>query len=269
MQDINHKLNKNSEQILTIKRMLKLQRAHRPLVAAAYYMHALKDQSRDHWMQSMWRESMPSIDLFRVTTVPLTSPRVQSKMFEKLSDRQVYSNFLSHQKMWHAFVKNSSFEEEQWAIFMEDDAAFHPYVKGQQQKLKRVIEYLVMLGADDGFAYLGLCNQAFNTSEKYELCEPSIHVIQQRDQKYGIHYMRACGLCAHGYAVAKWRAMTLFEDIKSVCQFDYHFMDTFFNCFALSRGGFWLAGSDLTSHIDKGHYGILYQERDLGQSVNY
>jgi len=237
---------------------------------AGYYMNVPKDHKRNEWMQSIWAESFPSIQLNRVETVELSDPRVQEKKFSVSSDVQVYSNFFSHRKMWAEFV-NSSNDEEDWAIFMEDDVALHPSIRGQPERIQLAIDYLMQLGEEDGFVYLGICHDAFDTEWISQNCGSG--ASHQHDTS-GVRFVRACGGCAHGYMLAKWRARTLFDDMASKCDLNCincHFMDTLFGCWnTVQNQGLWLAGSNLTSHINGGHYGILYQERSLlGQSVLY
>lgn len=242
---------------------------------------------REKQLRVNFLESMPYLKLHRTDPVSLSDPRISNYRIEREDKQQVLSNLYSHVKMWDAFAQDEGAREDQWALFLEDDAAFHVRVRGHTRLVASIFNELFQLAKADEFGYFGLCKPYYYSWYEmlYNRCSTNSKESLMKD---GVLYERTCGNCAHAYAMTKRRARSMWRMLASrnytlssspciwdgkhlLNHFDYFiFMDRHLDCWSAEElGGVWLAGADLASNYDPGHLGILYQERSLGQSVHY
>lgn len=246
---------------------------------------------REASMYRVFNESLPFLNLLKVSTIPLTDPRIFSDSI--LSNRQVQSNLYSHVLMWNLFSE-SNFTDDSWALFLEDDVEFHPEVRGRPDLIYSIISEVVHLAHEVGFAYLGLCQPDFLPGDDQwvnQHCDRSkLPVV--KSTKNNIMYVVGCGHCAHAYVMTKWRSKIMWNTLMSrnltypsFCDRELLFpgrhrlsdniqrlfMDVHLYCWSVEISelhGAWLAGANLSSSIP-GHVGIMYQERSIGQSIQY
>lgn len=191
--------------------------------------------------------------------VPLTAPvLLDEKHFLKAdSVSTVVSNKYSHRSVMQRIAYDPSLSDNDWYFVFEDDVALMSPL--QPSQVPNLLHAAIKEAQSVGFFYMGLCAPQ---------CEGA-----RKDIGSGVSMQRCTGRCMHSYAVSKWRAAWLYDelslrlhDVKYVPASAYHYIDVLFHyAFQTYAVDQWplLVGSGLVSPQDWSHVGIIYQDRNL------
>lgn len=254
---------------------------------SVYYLNVPGENGikRHERIQRIFKQTLPEVKLTRFMTVPVNDSRIQKD--QAMVDKQVQSNLLSHTDAWKTFATDQSTQNNSWAVFLEDDSVFHPSYHNKTDLVRRAVQNLFELGKGDGFVYLGICPYPPVKPDWSEgMCAPNHVKTSVHD---GIFFAKGCGVCAHAYALTKWKAGRFWSEISirkyssdySLCnppgQKKQHvhrlsnpsqrnYLDVHLYCWTMESrpfNGVWIAGANLS------HSGIMYQDRSIGQSIFY
>jgi hypothetical protein len=108
----------------------------------------------------------------------------------------VFSNQLGFRDAWEHFAHDDDTDENEWALFAEDDVAWNPeFLRAAEVNSKTdwgVWDFL-SLAADDGFAFWGVCKPEMAAGWE------GMHAGVVTDGR--VEMGKGCGTCAHAVRI--------------------------------------------------------------------
>ena len=160
-------------------------------------------------------------------------------------------------RLFQAVATLSSLGEDDFAYLFEDDIAVHPSIN--RRKLAGILDFGSSLARKDGLLYLGSCAPE---------CDGKF--TRMHDE---VAYAKCSCLCTHAFAVTRRRARSLAVELHSnmvehrVVSPISHTIDDLLRHYSLFRNLSWVAGTNLVSPEDPGHFGVFFQERTRFKSL--
>ena len=144
-----------------------------------------------------------------------------------------------------------SIGEDDFAYLFEDDVAVHPSVNRRQ--LASILDFSSSLARKDGLLYLGSCAPQCGGK-----------LTRTHDK---VTYAKCSCFCTHALAITRRRARSLASDLHSnMVEHDFvspisHVHDELLRLYSLYNNLSWVAGTNLVSPENAGHFGVFYQNR--------
>ena len=150
-----------------------------------------------------------------------------------------------------ALLPDSSLAEDDFAFMFEDDVAVHPGIN--RRKLANILDFGSSLARKDGLLYLGSCAPQ---------CDGT-HTRTHDD----VTYAKCSCFCTHALAITRRRArglaMALHDNMveHGIVSPISHVHDELLRHYSMSTNLSWVAGTNLVSPENAGHFGAFYQNR--------
>jgi len=148
----------------------------------------------DRW--NHMEQLLPQCGVKPIRVVPL-SPNARIVLLDGGRASELVSSKYSHRDAMLRIAYDSSLPDDGWGLIFEDDVALQHQIAPTM--VEPLLKYATHLSQEDGFFYLGVCRTTPCGSEIFEF--------------QTVQMCRCTGRCAHAYAVAKWRAKWLFDEL--------------------------------------------------------
>ena len=160
----------------------------------------------------------------------------------------------SHRYALDLIAHDSTMQDSDWALIIEDDAVLNPQVGHENARLYSLeaIKAARLQHPVEGFIYFGICGEG---------CSQKDSVLVNDSFSIGKY---CSGFCTHAYAVTKYTAKFLFPDVYNnvfmksrTLQIDQAYQEYFST--KRSRISAMVAGVNFHSPDEFSHTGLLYQ----------